>query len=600
MTTEARTSAPTGAEDVVWNLDDLYAGPDDPALERDLAGAVDAARALRERFAGRVAALSPEELAEATRELERLLARLQLPKVFAELRFDADSADEERGRLLQHVREQETQVETAVTFFELEWAALSDEEAEGKLADAALAPHRHFLRSRRRFAAHLLSEPEERIASEKALTGASAWTRLYGDLLSQLRVRIDDEDISPDEVRARLSLLADREERLRLGEALGEALEPGARLRAFVLNTILTERATEDRLRGYPTWISSRNLMNDIPDDAVDALVTATADRYDVAQRHFRLRARLLDLPRLTNNDLTAPVSGAPAPMRWDTAASLVVDAFSAFSPLAGERVRRFFDDSWIDAGPRRGKAVGAYCRMRVPGVHPYILMNYAGSRGGALTLAHELGHGLHASMQEELGYLDTEVGLTLVEVPSVFAEALAYNELFDRADDARDRLDLLVGRLDDAVATVFFQVAYNRFENAIHTSRRNEGELSVDRLSALYTAEVGRMGGDALELTPGYRLRWSAIPHFALYPGYVYAYAFGFLVSLAVYERYREEGETFVAPILDFLRAGGSRPPTELLAELGFDVGDPGFWGRGIDAIETWVEEAEALADSL
>jgi oligoendopeptidase F len=598
--TPSQASTPTGAEDVEWNLGDLYASPDDPALERDLAGAVAAAGAFRERFAGRVATLSAGELAEATRELERLLAQLQLPKVFVELRFDADSTDDERGRLLQHVREHETRVETAVKFFELEWAAVSTEDAERKLADPAVDTYRHFLRSRRRFRTHLLSEPEERIAAEKALTGASAWTRLYGDLLSQIRVRIDGEEISPDEVRARLSLVADREERHRLGEALGEALEPGARLRAFVLNTILAERATEDRLRGYPSWLSSRNLQNDIPDDAVDALVTATIERYDVAQRHFRLRARLLDLPRLTNHDLAAPIFGLPPPLRWDAAAALAVEAFSAFSPLAGERVRRFFAEGWIDAGPRPGKAVGAYCRMRVPGIHPYILMNYAGSRGSALTLAHELGHGLHASLQEKLGYLNTEIGLTLVEVPSVFAEALAYDELFDRADDAHERLDLLVTRLDDAIATVFLQVAYNRFEDAMHTARRSAGELSVGRLSDLFSAEVGRMGGDALELTPGHRLRWSIVPHFALFPGYVYAYAFGFLVSLAVYQRYREEGESFVEPILDLLRAGGSRPPTELLAELGFNVGDPAFWRGGLDAIEAWVEEAETVyADS-
>jgi oligoendopeptidase F len=584
----------TGAEEVEWNLGDLYAGPDDAEFERDLCAAVDEAHAFRERYAGRVGDLTAQELTEAVDGLERILVLLEKPTSFARLRFEADASDETSGRLLERAQEQETRVQTEVQFFELEWAALEDDEAERKLADDALAARRRFLSSIRRFRAHLLTEPEERIAAEKALTGITAWTRLHSDLLSQIRVQFDDEELSPTEARERLAVMTNRDDRARLDTAMGEALEPGIKLRSFVLNTIANDRAVEDRLRNYDSWIASRNLLNEIGDDAVQALVDAVTQRYDIAQRHFRLRARLLGLPRLASYDVYAPVAGEPPLVDWDAAAAISIDAYTTLSPVAGERVRRFFDGGWIDAAPRRGKVPGAFCKMRLPRVHPYILMTYSGVRASVMTLAHELGHGLHASLQE-LPYLDTEIALTLVEVPSVFGEWLAFDELRRRTDDPQAQLELLVSRIDEALMTVFVQVAYNRFENAVHNARRSEGELTADQLSDHFGRAMREYVGDTVELTPAWERRWSAIPHFGLVPGYVYAYAFGYLVATACYQRYREDRDGFVDAYLELLRAGGSRPPLELLRDFGFDVSDPAFWHRGLDAIEALIAEAES-----
>jgi oligoendopeptidase F len=308
----------------------------------------------------------------------------------------------------------------------------------------------------------------------------------------------------------------------------------------------------------------------------------------------------LLGLPKLRDYDRFAPLQEVGGTIAWDEARDLVLDAFNGFSPQAGELVGRFFERDWIDAAVRPGKMLGAFCATTVPDVHPYVLMNYAGERRSVLTLAHELGHGLHGSLAQELGLLNASTPLTLAETASVFGEALTFERLMEREDDPRTRLDLLVGRIDDAIATVFRQIALNRFENAIHTSRRDEGELPVERISELWTREQERMLGEAVEVTEGYGIWWSYVPHFIAVPGYVYAYSFGYLFSLAIYRRYLDEGESLVEPYLDLLRAGGSAPPAELASRLGFDIGDPGFWSAGLDAVGTLVDEAEQLAAQL
>jgi oligoendopeptidase F len=590
----------TGAEQVEWNLSDLFEGPDDPSIDSELEDAVESARAFRERYRGKLGELSAEELRDAVAEAERIKGVSYRVEVFARLRFAADNSEQARGALVQKVRERNTEVETELLFFDLEWAALDDDVAEGLLADPALEHYATVLRSERRYRPFQLSEPEERISAEKNLTGAGAWDRFFNELLSELRVSLDGEDLSLDESLAKLSRLTSQEERGRVAEAVTEALQPGLRTRGYVFNTILSERAIEDRLRGYSTWISARNLGNEIPDEAVDSLVDAIVARYDIPHRFYALKARLLGLPRLRDYDRYAPLQEVGGTIAWDEARDLVLDAFNGFAPEAGEIVGRFFERDWIDAAVRPGKMLGAFCATIVPDVHPYVLMNYAGERRSVLTLAHELGHGLHGSLAQDLGLLNARTPLTLAETASVFAEALTFERLMDREDDPHARLDLLVGRIDDTIATVFRQIALNRFEHAIHTGRREEGELPLERISELWTREQERMLGDAVEVTEGYKSWWSYVPHFVAVPGYVYAYSFGYLFSLAIYRRYLDEGESLVEPYLDLLRAGGSAPPAELASRLGFDLGDPGFWSAGLDAIGVLVDEAEALATEL
>jgi oligoendopeptidase F len=593
-------TAVTGAENVEWDLHDLFERPDDPRIDDELDEAAAAATAFRERYRGRLGELSAAELNEAVVELERLKSISTRVETFARLRLAADSSDQSRGALVQKVRERNTQIETELLFFDLEWSGLDDGIAERLLVDPALAQYANVLRSERRYKPYQLSEPEERISAEKNLTGAGAWSRFFNELLSDLRVDLDGEDLSLDETLAKLSRLTDQDERAHVAEAVTGALRPGVRTRGYILNTILNERAIEDRLRGYSSWIAARNLANEIPDEAAQSLVDAIVARYDIPQRFYALKARLLGLPKLRDYDRFAPLQEVGGTIAWDEARDLVLDAFNGFSPQAGELVGRFFERDWIDAAVRPGKMLGAFCATTVPDVHPYVLMNYAGERRSVLTLAHELGHGLHGSLAQELGLLNASTPLTLAETASVFGEALTFERLMEREDDPRTRLDLLVGRIDDAIATVFRQIALNRFENAIHTSRRDEGELPVERISELWTREQERMLGEAVEVTEGYGIWWSYVPHFIAVPGYVYAYSFGYLFSLAIYRRYLDEGESLVEPYLDLLRAGGSAPPAELASRLGFDIGDPGFWSAGLDAVGTLVDEAEQLAAQL
>ncbi len=590
----------TGAEAIEWDLSDLYDGPDDPRLDEDLEEAAAAATRFAERYRGAIAGLSASELNEAVEELERIRSISTRVEAYPRLRQAADASDQSRGALVQKVRERNTQIETELLFFDLEWAEVDDETAERLLADPALEHYAAVLRSERRYRPHLLTEPEERISMEKSVTGASAWGRLFNELLSELTVSLDGRDQPLDEALSRLSRETEQSERRRVAEAVTEALRPGLRTRGYILNTILNERAIEDRLRGFSSWIAGRNLDNEIPDEAAQSLVDAIVGRYDIPQRYYALKARLLGLPRLADYDRSAPLQEVGGTIGWDDARDLVLESFAGFSPVAGDIVGRFFEGNWIDAALRPGKMLGAFCASTIPDVHPYVLMNYAGERRSVLTLAHELGHGLHGSLAQDLGLLNARTPLTLAETASVFGEALTFERLMEREDDPRARLDLLVGRIDDTVATVFRQIALNRFEDAIHTGRREEGELAVERISELWAREQERMLGDAVEVTENYGIWWSYVPHFIFAPGYVYAYAFGYLFSLAIYRRYLTEGESLVEPYLDLLRAGGSAPPAELASRLGFDIGDPSFWAAGLDAIGVLVDEAERLAAEL
>ena len=498
------------------------------------------------------------------------------------------------------MRERNTQIETELLFFDLEWSALDDETAEQLLTDPAVDRYASVLRSERRYKPYQLSEPEERISAEKSVTGSSAWSRFFNELLSELTVSLDGEQLSLDEALSRLARLTDQGERGRVAEAVTQTLRPGLRTRGYVLNTILNERAIEDRLRGYDSWISAQNLSNEIPDEATQSLVDAIMARYDIPRRFYALKAQLLGLPQLKDYDRFAPLQEVGGMIAWDDAQELVLEAFTDFSPVAGEIIGNFFEKDWIDAAVRPGKMLGAFCATLIPEVHPYVLMNYAGERRSVLTLAHELGHGLHGSLAQDLGLLNARTPLTLAETASVFGEALTFEKLLAREDDPRARLDLIVGRIDDAISTVFRQIALNRFEHAIHTGRREEGELPIERISQFWSAEQRRMLGDAVEVTDNYGIWWSYVPHFIAVPGYVYAYSFGYLFSLAIYRRYLEEGDALVEPYLDLLRAGGSAPPAELASRLGFDIGDPDFWAAGLDAIGALVDEAEQLAASL
>jgi oligoendopeptidase F len=592
------TTELTGAEDVAWDLSDLYESGDDARLDADVREAEEAAAAFRERYYGKVAELDAGELRDAIEERERIESIFTRAIYYAHLWFATDMADPPRGALVARLTEQGAALDTQLLFFGLELADLDDEAAAALLADEALERWWHWLRNVRKFRPHLLSEPEEKIFTEKSVSGVSAWDRLYEELLGAMRVQLDGEDLSFEEAMAKL-YSADRDERRRAAEAVTDALEPGLRTRVFVFNTILLDKSVDDRLREYPTWISSRNLQNDTTDEAVQALVDAAVSRYDVVQRYYTLKARLLGLDRLSFYDRMAPIAEDPTKVSWGEAREIVVGAYHDFSADSGDVVDRFFRDGWIDAPVRENKRHGAFCATTIPGVHPYVLMNFTGDRRSILTLAHELGHGLHGSLTQPLGLFNAQTPLTTAETASVFGEALTFKRLLALEEDPHRRLNLLAGRIEDSIATVFRQIAMNRYEDAVHTERRNVGELSTERIEELWLASQTQMFGDSVDVD-GYGTWWSYIPHFLSTPGYVYAYAYGFLFALSIFRKYELEGESMVEPYLEVLRAGGSKPPEELARIVGLDLEDPGIWASGIDALVAELDEAEALANEI
>jgi oligoendopeptidase F len=581
-----------------WDLDPLVEGDGEAGVERLLSEATERASAFSERHAGHIGELDAAGLEQAMRELERIEDLVGRAASYASLRFATDQADPARGALLQRMQERATEIQTKLLFFELEWAALEDERADQLLEADGLDFCRHHLRAARRYRPHLLTEPEERVLAEKSISSQSAWARLFSELTSALRVKLDGDEAPLDVALSRLQA-PDRDLRRATAEAVTDALEPGLRTRAFVYNTLIYDKAVEDRLRSYPHWLASRNLANEASDESVMALIEAVRGRYDIPQRWYVLKAKLLGIDKLADYDRVAPVSGQDVSYSFSDARDLVLETYGSFAEEAGRVAQRFFDERWVDAPARPNKRGGAFCSYTVPSVHPYVMLNFTARRRDVLTMAHELGHGLHAALAQPQGVFHHSTPLTLAETASVFGEALVFGRMLEEASDDRQRLDLLGDRIDGAVATVFRQMAMNRFEHLMHTRRRTEGELSVDRIAALWTESQAEMFGDSVQMTDGYRMWWSYVPHFINTPGYVYAYAYGQLLALSVYRRYLDEGPSFVPSYLELLAAGGSRSPEELGRIVGIDLADPGFWDSGLELVDKQLKAAEDLASA-
>jgi oligoendopeptidase F len=588
-------STSTPLEQVHWDLRDLLDGDGVERVEVLLDEGTERAERFAERYRDSLASIDASGLREAMEELAAINDLVGRAGSYAGLRFSTDTADPERGALLQSVQERGTKLDTLLLFFELEWAALDDARAEELLAGDGLDFCRHHLRTVRRYRPHLLSEPEETILAEKAITSNAAWTRLFDEQTGAIEVELE-APVTLDIALSRLQSPS-RDVRRDTAEAVTRALEPGLRTRASIFNALLVDKATDDRLRSFSSWLAARNLSNEASDESVAALIAAVRGRYELPRRWYRLKAKLLGIDRLADYDRMAPLASDDVEVPWSQAHELVLDAYGAFSPALGELVERFFDERWIDAPPAPGKRGGAFCSGTVPSVHPYVLLNYTSRRRDVLTLAHELGHGVHFALAASQGIFHQDTPLTLAETASVFGETLTLGRLLDASPTPADRLALLGASIEDAIATVFRQVAMNGFEDLVHRERRGSGELSVARFGELWIETQEELLGDAVEVTEGYRSWWSYIPHFIASPGYVYAYAYGQLLALSVYERYLEEGPRFEERYLELLSSGGSRSPEELGEIVGVDLRDPGFWDRGLDLLERRLVEAEAAA---
>jgi oligoendopeptidase F len=582
-------------EDVAWDLESLLETPGEPGVLALLDQADAKAEALSQ-YRGRIAEFDADALVRFMQTMADLNEVIGRAGSYASLRFATDTTDAARGALMQRVRERGTAISTKVLFFELEWAALDDAQADALLADERLGFAAHYLRAARRYRPHLLTEPEEIILAEKDVSGSGAWVRLFDEQVSAITATIEGEEVPLDAALARLHS-PDRAERAAAAEAVTGALEPALRTRTFIFNTLMADKSTDDRLRSFPSWIASRNLDNEASDESVQALVDAVVRRYDIPQRWYALKAKLLGLDRIADYDRNASVATSESQVEWTEARDLVLGAYASFSQELADVALQFFDQHWIDAPVRPGKRPGAFCAYTVPSHHPYVLLNWTSRRRDVLTLAHELGHGAHGYLARGQGVFHQSTPLTLAETASVFGETVTFGRLLSETTDPQERLTLLASNLEDQIATVFRQIAMNRFEDAVHTARRTEGELSTERFGELWYDTQHAMLGDAVEITDGYRTWWSYIPHFIGTPGYVYAYAYGQLLALSVYARYEERGPGFVPQYLALLRAGGSLGPEELGKLVDVDLADPAFWDAGLTIIEQRLEQTEAAA---
>jgi oligoendopeptidase F len=577
-----------------WDLSDLYRAPDDPKVLADLAQAERSAQAFAKARAGRLASLSGADLAAAIAEYEQIQEMLGRVGSYAQLLFAEDSTDPSVGRFYQTVNERSTTIGSALIFFTLELNRLDDASLEQKLADRALARYRPWLRDLRVFRPHQLSDELEKLSNERDLTANGAWVRLFDETIAAMRVELSGERLTVSDV---LNKLSDRDRSVREGaaKAIGKAFGDNIRLFSLITNTLAKDKEIEDTWRHHTRPTSFRNRANMVEDEVVDALATAVRGSYPrLSHRYYKMKAKWLGLPKLQHWDRNAPLPNDDDRLiGWPDATKQVLDAYGAFSPELASIGQRFFDKPWIDARLKPGKSGGAFAHPTVPSVHPYLLLNYHGKTRDVMTLAHELGHGVHQVLAGPHGALMSHTPLTLAETASVFGEMLTFRSLLDTASPAQRRI-MLAAKTEDMLNTVVRQVAFYQFETLLHDERRS-GELLPERIGELWMQVQTESLGPVFEFTPEYSVFWSYVPHFIHSPFYVYAYAFGDCLVNALYSVFQSGHPGFQAKYLEMLKAGGTKRHKELLAPFGLDASDPAFWNKGLDVISGFIDELEA-----
>lgn len=585
----------TGAESINWDLSDLYTSSDDPQLKKDKIEVLALADKFANKYKGRIAELSTTEFKKLLQEYETIQDRGGKIGSFAYLQWSTNTANSEFGKLVQESNELSSELSQKLVFFDVEWLKVDEEKAQKLINDPELSFYSHYLDSSRRYKKHVLEESQEQIMSAKSVTGRSAWVRFFDETLGAAEFHIDGESLTEQEALSKLHE-GDQKTRKKAHAALSETFNNLSHTLTFIFNTVLADKSTNDKFRNYKSWVSSRNLANETDDETVNALVNAVTSNYNLVQRYYKLKADLLGLKEMKDYDRYAPIIQNEETITWDEAKEMVLDAYTNFHPEMGEITKKFFEQNWIDAAIKPGKRGGAYSASTVPSVHPYVFMNFDGKIRDVQTLAHELGHGVHQYLSRQQGPLQAGTPLTTAETASVFGEMLVFQKLLKEIDDPKEKLALITGKIDDTIATVFRQISMNRFEHAIHNARREEGELTTERFSELWMTEQEKLYGDSVTLTDEYGIWWSYIPHFLHTPGYVYAYAFGELLVMALYEEFTQRPDGFADKYIELLSAGGSEWPHELVAKMGLDITDPNFWNKGLQSLERLIEEAEAL----
>ena len=585
-----------------WDLTDLYDGIADGAIAADIAACRQEAEQLEAAWQGRLADADGAALAGLIADYERILEMLGKAQSHAQLLFAASTTDSQIARHHQSIREASADIGARLLFIELELAALDDAHVTQSLDTPALAVWQPWLRRVRAWAPHQLAPDMERMLAERAPSGRGAWVRLFDETAAALRFPFGGADVTEAEILNALSS-PNGDERRAAGESLSTTLKDNERLLSLVLNTIAKDKEVEDRWRGFARPVDSRNLDNDVDDDTVDALVGAVDSRNaDLAHRYYRLKAGWMGGETINWWDRNAPLPGGDdRQFSWDEARQLVLDSFAGFDQQMAEQAEPFFSRNWIDAEPRAGKSSGAFSHPVTPSAHPYILMNFSGKSRDVMTLAHEMGHGIHQRLAADRGYLMSDTPLTLAETASVFAEMLAFRRLVDSADDPAIRRRLLAGKVEDMLNTVVRQIAFHNFETRFHDARRN-AELTAEEISDIWMETQRAALGPSVVTGDDYRPIWGYIPHFVHTPFYVYAYAFGDCLVNALWQSYQlaqagGQAADFVTGYRNLLQAGGTERYDVALQRFDLDPRDPAFWSLGLDMISGMIDELEGLS---
>jgi oligoendopeptidase F len=597
----ARAEHPAESPLPEWNLDDLYPGPRSKELAADLERATREAKAFAESWRGKLAEIAAtpeggETLGRAVKQYEALSDLLGRIGSYATLYYVGDTTDSERAKFYGDIQQKLTDISTRLLFFELELNRVDDEPMDRALAAPALARYRPWIDDLRKERPHQLEDRIEELFHEKALTGWTAWNRLFDETMSALRFNVEGEELS---LEPTLKLLLEPEEAKRkaAAEALAATLGENLRLFTLITNTLAKDKEIADRWHRFADVADSRHLANRVERPVVEALVEAVRTSYPrLSHRYYALKARWLGKDRLAHWDRNAPLPEEDTrEVPWEEAKSLVLNAYGGFAPEMADIAKRFFDGRWIDAPVRPGKTPGAFSHPTVPSAHPYVLLNYQGKTRDVMTLAHELGHGVHQVLAADQGALLAPTPLTLAETASVFGEMLTFNALLKETKDPAKRKALLASKIEDMLNTVVRQIAFYSFERKVHLERQ-EGELTPKRLGEIWLEVQSESLGPSIELKPGYEVFWAYIPHFIHSPFYVYAYAFGDCLVNSLFARYQEAEEGFAEKYFDMLKAGGSKHHSELLKPFGLDASDPGFWQMGLNVVDRLISEVEAL----
>lgn len=589
------------AEGVRWDLGDLYKGISDPKVEKDFKKISARADEFEKKYRGRIKspALTAGELAGAAGELERLSEGIGKILSFAYLVFAADTRDPKTGAFRSSMQQKATEIQKKLIFFYVEWVSVPKKRAEKLLNHPELSGYRHFLEHERQYRDHTLSEAEEKILQEKSNTGQKAFSRLFDEVVNNIRFRVrlsgKTENLNQSQT---LSLLYDPDKKKRKAAATGltRGLTENSHVLTYIFNTLVNDHSIDDRLRSYEDPMSARHLSNEISHGAVNTLLESCEQNFGFVRRYYGLKRKLLGYRRFYDYDRYAPLGSEREQVPWEKAKEIVLSSFGEFSSEMKKTASLFFEKNWIDAELRDGKRGGAFSHGTVPGAHPYVFMNYTGKPRDVMILAHELGHGVHQYLSRRQGYFQAHTPLTTAETASVFAEMLVFHRLKEETEE-EERLVLVAEKLEDIMATVFRQAVLTRFEQNLHRERRDAGELTTARISKLWVEANRDMFADSVTLTENYSYWWLYIPHFIHSPFYCYAYSFGELLTLALYGMFLERGKSFVPDYMGLLRSGGSASPTELLSGVGVDINDPDFWQSGLNVIGAMVDEVEELS---